>query len=239
MSQDTARVRAEFDRIARLSGEHAHPNRYEESLLGHVPRPCRHALELGCGAGTLTRALADVAEHVTAVDLSPEMVRLARARCADRPNVEFLVGDFFALDLPPASFDCMAAVAVLHHMPLVAALERAKVLLRPGGVLLVLDLFRDAGLGDRLRSAVALLVDQVTRPRHAGSPELHAAWAEHGAGDLYPTIPQAREVFARALPGSTFRRHLLWRYAVVWTKPGRLAPDASLVGALDPTRTRP
>lgn len=218
MSQDTARIQAEFDRIARLSQDHAHANRYEESLLRHVPRPCDRALDLGCGAGTLTRELADVAEHVRGVDLSPEMVRLARARCADRRNVEFLVGDFLALDLAPATFDCIAAVAVLHHMPLVPSLERAKELLRPGGVLLILDLFRDAGVLDRMRSAVALVVDRTTQPRRAESRELRAAWAAHGAGDLYPTIPEAREVYSRILPGCTFRRHLLWRYSVVWTK---------------------
>ena len=218
MSQDTARIRAEFDRIARLSGPHARANRYEESLLRHVPRPCGQALDLGCGTGTLTRALADLAEHVVGVDLSPEMVRLARARCADRVNVELLVGDFLELDLSPASFDCIAAVAVLHHMPLVPSLERAKVLLRPGGVLLVLDLFRDAGVLDRLRSAVALVVDRTTQPRRKESRNLRSAWAEHASGDAYLTIPRAREVYARTLPGCTFRRHLLWRYSVVWAK---------------------
>ena len=219
MTQDAAQIRAEFDRIARLSGEHAPANRYEERLLLHVPRPCGRALDLGCGTGTLTHALAGQAEHVLGVDLSPEMVRLARQRCADRTNVSFVVGDFLSLDLSPASFDCIATVAVLHHLPLTGALERAKGLLRPGGVLLVLDLFRDAGVGDRLRSVVALLVDWATQPRRTHSRELHAAWEEHGAGDTYPTMPEARALYAGMLPGCTFRRHLLWRYSVRWTKP--------------------
>lgn len=239
MIQDTARVRAEFDRIARLSGRHTHANRYQESLLQHVPRPCGRALDLGCGAGSLTRSLADRAEQVTGVDLSSEMVRLARERCADRGNVEFLLGDFLGLDLPPEGFDCITAVALLHHVPLVPSLERAKKLLRPGGVLLILDLFRDAGMLDRLRSVLALVVDRATQPRRAESRELRAAWVEHGAGDTYPTIPQAREVHARVLPGCTFRRHLLWRYSVVWTKPGSLAPEPPPVGALGTTRARP
>jgi len=219
MSQDAARIRSEFDRIARLSGEHAHANRYEERLLAHVPRPCGQALDLGCGAGTLTVALAEAADHVLGVDLSPEMVRLARQRCADCTNVEFVVGDFLTLPLSPASFHCITAVAVLHHVPLAAALERVKVLLRPGGVLLVLDLFRDTGIGDRLRSVVAFLVDRATQPRRPHSRELHVAWEEHGAGDTYPTVPEARALYGRMLPGCTFQRHLLWRYSVVWTKP--------------------
>ncbi len=238
MSQDTDRIQAEFDRIARLSGPHAHANRYEGSLLRHVPRPCPRALDLGCGTGTLARALVDRAGHVVGVDLSPEMVRLARARCADHANVTFLVGDFRALDLSPASFDCITAVAVLHHMPLVPSLERAKVLLRPGGVLLVLDLFRDAGILDRLRSAAALVVDRVTQRRRRESRNLRSAWAEHASGDTYPTIPEARRIYTGNLPGCTFRRHLLWRYSVRWTKPEHLAPEAAPVGALGTTRSR-
>jgi SAM-dependent methyltransferase len=44
-------------------------------------------LEIGCGAGRVTRALADLFGEVHAVDVSGEMVRLARAACADRSNV--------------------------------------------------------------------------------------------------------------------------------------------------------
>lgn len=222
MSRDATQLQAEFDRIARLSGAHAEGNRYEDLLLRHVPRPCARALDLGCGAGTLTHALAGLADRVLGIDLSPEMVRLARKRCADRPNAELLVGDFLSMDLAPASFDCIAAVAVLHHLPLERALERAKVLLRPGGALLVLDLFRDAGLTDRLRSAIGLVLDRMAHRRRASSKELRAAWEEHGEGDVYLTIPEARAQYARALPGCLFQRHLLWRYAVVWTKPGAL-----------------
>ena len=238
MSRDVAQVRAEFDRIARLSGARAEANRYQGLLLHHVPRPCAQALDLGCGAGTLTHALAGLADRVLGLDLSPEMVRLARQRCADRPNVELRVGDFLSMELAPAGFDCITAVAVLHHLPLVPALEKAKTLLRPGGALLVLDLFRDAGLADRMRSAVGLVVDRITHRRSADSKALRAAWEEHGAGDVYLTVPDARALYARLLPGCRFTRHLLWRYAVVWTKPGDLATDAPAVGTLPEKRTR-
>ena len=42
----------------------------------------------------------------------------------------------------PASFDVIAAIATLHHLPLSQALERFKQLLRPGGVLTIIGLYR-------------------------------------------------------------------------------------------------
>src|SRR5215467_14267509 len=52
---------------------------------GKDPKQMR-VLEIGCGAGRITRALAGLFGEVHAVDVSGEMVRKARAALADRPN---------------------------------------------------------------------------------------------------------------------------------------------------------
>ena len=49
---------------------------------GREPQQMK-VLEIGCGAGRVTQALADLFGEVHAVDVSGEMVRLARAACAD------------------------------------------------------------------------------------------------------------------------------------------------------------
>ena len=54
---------------------------------GKDPKQMR-VLEIGCGAGRVTRALASVFGEVYAVDISGEMVRHARAALADLPNVQ-------------------------------------------------------------------------------------------------------------------------------------------------------
>lgn len=115
--QDSARVREEFDRIAVLSADVPENDRYQDLLLRHVPRHCENALDIGCGRGALARALASRATHVLGIDLSPEMVRLARASCIDQPHVDFILGEFMSLELPADHFDCITAVAALHHMP--------------------------------------------------------------------------------------------------------------------------
>jgi hypothetical protein len=47
---------------------------------------------------------------------------------------------------------------------------------------------------------------------------VRAAWAEHEQYDVYPTLSEAREACAQILPGASVRRHLLWRYSVIWRK---------------------
>src|SRR4051812_31512007 len=80
-TQTTQSIRSDFDRIALLPetgwNHNAH---YHARLLNHIPRRCRRILEIGCGTGEFSRLLAARAESVLAIDLSPQMIRLARER---------------------------------------------------------------------------------------------------------------------------------------------------------------
>jgi hypothetical protein len=44
------------------------------------------------------------------------------------------------------------------------------------------------------------------------------AWAEHGRTDQYRTLSQVRQSCAMILPKAQIKRHLLWRYSIVWKK---------------------
>jgi ubiquinone/menaquinone biosynthesis C-methylase UbiE len=84
------------------------------ALLGDVTG--RRVLEAGCGPGALTGWLADHGATVTAMDVSPEMVRLAQQRVAGRARI--LQADLaepltFAAD---RSADLVVASLVLHYM---------------------------------------------------------------------------------------------------------------------------
>jgi ubiquinone/menaquinone biosynthesis C-methylase UbiE len=73
-----------------------------QRLLGNVTG--KQVLEVGCGAGPLTEWQLDQGALVTAMDISPGMVRLAEARLGDRARI--LVGDFAEpLAFDDASFD--------------------------------------------------------------------------------------------------------------------------------------
>mgnify|MGYP000952277805 CR=1 FL=1 len=127
------RVRRDFDRIAHLQGEGSwdHNSHYHRFLLGRLPRRIGRALEVGCGTGSFARLLAERAEAVLGLDLSPEMIAIARERSARLPNVEFLVADALSWEYPSEEFDCVASIATLHHLPLKPMLERFRAALRP------------------------------------------------------------------------------------------------------------
>jgi len=48
--------------------------------------------------------------------------------------------------------------------------------------------------------------------------EVRAAWAAHEQNDTYPTMNEVRMLCAEILPGARIKKHLLWRYSIVWRK---------------------
>src|SRR5262245_52484899 len=156
-SSTIAQVRRDFDRIARISDEGWDHNRhYHPILLQQLPSRCQDVLEVGCGTGSFARLVAGRADRVLALDVSPEMVRVARGRSADCPNIDFEVADVMIRSLPADQFDVVVSIATLHHLPYGATLSRLAMALRPGGTLVVLDLYERSGPVDRLLDLVAV-----------------------------------------------------------------------------------
>jgi SAM-dependent methyltransferase len=216
-------IQTDFDRIALVSPEGSLQNdHYHNFLLRQLAVDCRDALEIGCGKGEFSRRLAEESRRVLALDLSPEMIRIARERSAHLPNIEFQVADVMSYDLPSEGFDCIASLATLHHLPLREILLKIKAALKPGGVLLILDLFEPAGLTDALLNPLAVSVSVslrlIRQHRVLPSREVRAAWAAHERHDIYPTMNEVRSLCADILPGAKIRKHLLWRYSLVWRK---------------------
>lgn len=84
---------------------------------GKDPKRMR-VLEIGCGAGRVTRALAQIFGEVYGVDISGEMVRQARAALADLPHVHILQNSGKDLEvLGGTSFDFVFSSIVFQHIP--------------------------------------------------------------------------------------------------------------------------
>ena len=60
-------------------------------------------LELGCGAGYFTQELARSGADVVAIDVSPELLEIARSNCS-APNVRYQIENAYALSYPEAVF---------------------------------------------------------------------------------------------------------------------------------------
>lgn len=219
------KVQTDFDRIARLTQDGwDHNVHYHNVLLKRIPPFCEAALDIGCGAGEFSRLLAMRSSRVLGLDLSPGMIEIARERSRSYPNIEFQVADATRWPFPPAAFDCVASIATLHHLPIEEMLQKMKGTLRAGGVLVILDLCKLAGWRDFLAGAAAAPVGLALRLAKTGRlrepPQVRAAWAEHGRSDVYPTLEEMRQICARVLPAAGVKKHLLWRYSIIWKKTG-------------------
>jgi SAM-dependent methyltransferase len=109
-------------------------------------RDGQRLLELGCGAGSFTRLLADWLPSSSIVGLDCDARMLEQARCRleiDNDRIAFVHEAAEATELPEASFDVVIARYLLQHSrnPLAVALE-ARRLLRRGGVHVVIDVDR-------------------------------------------------------------------------------------------------
>jgi SAM-dependent methyltransferase len=112
-------------------------------LLPHLASGAS-VLDIGCGPGTITADLAALvgAGRVTAVEISAEALRLARAEAAARgqDNIDFAVADVHALDFGDATFDVVHAHQVLQHVAdPVRALREMRRVCRPGGIVAARD----------------------------------------------------------------------------------------------------
>jgi ArsR family transcriptional regulator len=99
-------------------------------------------LDVGTGTGRMAELFAPHASHVTALDNSPEMLRIARARLQGLPadRTDLVQGDFLALPFTDASFDTVLFHQVLHYaLAPEAVLAEAARVSRPGARIAVVD----------------------------------------------------------------------------------------------------
>ena len=113
----------------------AYETKAEESVLGRL-------LDVGTGTGRMAELFAASASHVTALDKSPDMLRVARTRLQHLPagHVTLVQGDFAKLPFAAASFDTVLFHQVMHYAlsPQTVLAEAARVT-APGGRIAVVD----------------------------------------------------------------------------------------------------
>ena len=164
MSEQTSAVpatphnyhQAELDKFAALANRWWDPEGPQRAL--HVLNPVRlefvrqrvalagqTVLDVGCGGGLLSEALARAGAQVTAIDLAPELVKVARLHTLESGvQVDYQVKAVEALAAErPGSFDAITCMEMLEHVPDPASIVSAcATLLRPGGRLFLSTLNR-------------------------------------------------------------------------------------------------
>ncbi len=111
----------------------------------HTNLPGAAALDVGCGGGLLSEALAKLGADVTAIDLAPELVKVAKLhRLESQVAVDYRLQSAESLAAErPGAFDVVACMEMLEHVPDPAAIiDACAKLLKPGGRLFLSTLNR-------------------------------------------------------------------------------------------------
>jgi len=114
-------------------------------VAGRVPLRGAQVLDVGCGGGLLSEALARQGAQVTAIDLAPDLVRIAKLhRLESGVDVEYRLVSAEALAAEqPGRYDAITCMEMLEHVPDPASVLGACAnLLKPGGRLIVSTLNR-------------------------------------------------------------------------------------------------
>ena len=145
------RLRVEFNEWARAgrgeSMERAHKVTGEQAIERMRVSDDARVLDLGCGAGWATRLLAQYATRglVVGLDISDEMIELARSSSKEFENVEFRVGSAERLPFDDGYFTHAFSMESLYYYEDVGAgLKEVRRVLQPGGLFVsVVDLYKE------------------------------------------------------------------------------------------------
>lgn len=100
-------------------------------------RPGMETLELGCGTGSTAILLAPCVKHILAIDISSNMIELARGKAGaeEIENITFERSAIEELDVPDRSLDAVLALSVLHLLSdWQAVISRVHNMLKRGGI---------------------------------------------------------------------------------------------------------
>ncbi|MFI6036451.1 class I SAM-dependent methyltransferase [Streptomyces sp. NPDC051315] len=163
---------------------------WEDRLRGWLPQRACDLLDLGCGTGSLSLLAAEQGHHVIAVDRSPAMIGLARAKLAGR-DAMCLLGDAAAPPVGSRRFDTVLVRHLLWALPDPArVLRRWCDLLRPGGRLVLVEgvwgTVGPVGIpADRLTALLAPLTGHARVERLSDDARL---WGREVADERYAVV---------------------------------------------------
>lgn len=126
----------EIERYLNPPADALHGLDYAFHLVGDVRG--KTVLDLGCGSGENVIPLAKKGAKVTGIDLSPDLINVARRR-AEKYGVDadLRVASAYETGLPSRSVDVVFCIAVLHHLDIQRAKNEVRRVVKPGGLFIV------------------------------------------------------------------------------------------------------
>jgi len=191
-------------------------------LIEAIGEPARgRVLDVACGPGIVTSALAERAQEVVALDVTPQMLEKARERCAKagRKNVVFMEGSATALSFADAYFDAVITRLSFHHFlePSAVLKEMLRVLRRGGSVAIADVISAEQPDKSQLQNAIEILRD----PSHVRMLP---------GSELLAMVAQSAVTIERQETWDQPREFEEW--AGIVANPGRVAPLRTVLRAL-------
>jgi SAM-dependent methyltransferase len=153
---DALRVTASIlRRYADPPADTAYPLEYAYHQLGDVSG--KRVLDFGCGSGANTALLAGRGAHVWAIDISEDLLRLARRRLdvsGRHGGATFIAGSAHDLPFPDESIDVVFGIAILHHLDLDLVAREVRRVLKPGGRAIFQEPVRNSAVLRVVRSLI-------------------------------------------------------------------------------------
>jgi SAM-dependent methyltransferase len=151
-------------------------------------------LDIGCGTGSLSVALAGLGYKVTGVDLSPAMINLAKAKTIMKGlGVEFHIMDAAFPGLAPGKFDTILCRHLLWALPEPdEVLQRWTGLLKRNGKLILVEGFWGAGGGLHFKDVVKMIPASFTSLTIENLSDYPDLWGRNVSDERYAIIADLR-----------------------------------------------
>lgn len=155
-SDDYIRLRSTFNEDAKRydRARPRYPAQLFDDLAAAAAPPGARLLEIGCGTGQATVALAERGYRIVAVELGPEMATVARRNLARFDAVEVVTAAFEDWPLPDEPFDVVFSATAFHWVDPAVRVAKSADALRPGGVLATVGTEHIAGGSEAFFAAV-------------------------------------------------------------------------------------
>src|SRR5688572_12943397 len=146
------------------------PKVYETILVNLIQdvNQSDKVLEVAVGTGILSIQMSGHVSHITAIDIAPEMLKIAKEKSErlQKSNIDFQIGDICSLKFDNKSFDIVVTSNVLHllHKPELALQEIRRVL-RDGGKIITATFCHGENLRSKIFSKIFALLGQKTKSR--------------------------------------------------------------------------